>query len=156
MPESARDERKKMITKFETRKSRKEWLLKIAVLTCVYFAAAKLGLMIAFEKTNASPIWPPTGVALAAVLLYGYRIWPGITIGAFLANISTFLANGFSRHGLQQAPSVGRYLSEVDYRSKTFDGSIHIQARPDSERQPDQRRWLRDRVKARYEIEMKC
>jgi hypothetical protein len=67
-----------------------------------------------------------------------------------------FLANGFARHGLQQAPAVGRYLSGVDYRSKTFDGSIHIQARPDSERQADQRRWLRDRVKARYEIEMKC
>src|SRR4029450_7419541 len=37
---------------------------------------------------NVSLVWPPTGIALAALLLFGYRVWPGIALGAFLANVS--------------------------------------------------------------------
>jgi len=72
------------------------WLLEIVVLAVVYFAAAKLGLSLSFAGTNVSPVWPPTGVALAAVLLLGYRVWPGIWLGAFLANVTTFTANDIS------------------------------------------------------------
>jgi len=50
-------------------------------------------LRLALEKTNASPVWPPSGIALAAVLLLGYRVWPGILLGAFFANVVAFLAN---------------------------------------------------------------
>ena len=45
------------------------------------------------RKTNASPVWPPSGIAFAAILLLGYRVWPGIAIGAFLANMVVFLTN---------------------------------------------------------------
>ena len=38
---------------------------------------------------SASAVWPPTGIALAATLLLGYRIWPAILLGAFLVNITT-------------------------------------------------------------------
>ncbi len=55
----------------------------------VYFVAAELGLSLAFIHTNVSPVWPPTGVAVAAVLLLGFRVWPGILIGAFAANVLT-------------------------------------------------------------------
>jgi len=58
-------------------------------LAAVYFVAGKLGLMLAFLHENASAVWPPAGIALAAVLLFGYRVWPGIFLGAFLANITT-------------------------------------------------------------------
>ncbi len=58
-------------------------------LAFVYFIAGKLGLMLAFLHENASAVWPPAGIALAAVLLFGYRVWPGIFIGAFLANVTT-------------------------------------------------------------------
>jgi PAS domain S-box-containing protein len=54
-------------------------------LAGVYFAAAKLGLSLGFVE-QVSAVWPPTGIALAAVLVFGYRVWPGITLGAFLAN----------------------------------------------------------------------
>jgi PAS domain S-box-containing protein len=66
---------------------------EIALVAVVYYAAARLGLLFAFEKTNASPVWPPSGIALAAVLWAGYRIWPGITLGAFFANLLVFLSN---------------------------------------------------------------
>src|SRR5258707_15727820 len=64
-------------------------LVKITALTVVYFFAGKLGLKLAFLNQSASAIWPPTGIALAAVLLLGYRVWPGIWLGAFLVTITT-------------------------------------------------------------------
>ncbi len=61
------------------------WLL----LATAYYLAARLGLSLAFEQANTSPVWPPTGIAVAAVLYFGLRAWPGIFAGAFLANLST-------------------------------------------------------------------
>ncbi len=55
-------------------------------LAAAYVGAAKLGLGTAFTADHISAVWPPTGLALAAVLLLGYRAWPGIALGAFLAN----------------------------------------------------------------------
>ena len=71
------------------------WVLAAAVLAG-YFLTAKLGLLLALEHTNASPVWPATGVALSAVMLFGYRIWPAIMSGAFLANVWTLSAIGSS------------------------------------------------------------
>src|SRR2546422_11637837 len=61
----------------------------VAGLAAVYLVAAKLGLMLAFVHASATAVWPPTGIALAAVLGFGYRVWLGIFVGAFLANIAT-------------------------------------------------------------------
>jgi signal transduction histidine kinase/CheY-like chemotaxis protein len=58
------------------------------LLASLYFGAAKLGLALAFQAEQVTAVWPPTGIALAAVLLFGYRIWPGIALGAFLANLT--------------------------------------------------------------------
>ncbi|TMA54360.1 MAG: hypothetical protein E6J75_13995 [Deltaproteobacteria bacterium] len=52
----------------------------------VYVVAAKLGLRLAFVADQVTLVWPPTGIALAAVLVFGNRAWPGIAAGAFLAN----------------------------------------------------------------------
>ncbi len=62
---------------------------RLVGLTAVYFAAGKLGLSMAFAHPSASPVWAPTGIALAAVLLLGQRVWPAIFAGAFLVNITT-------------------------------------------------------------------
>jgi PAS domain S-box-containing protein len=64
-------------------------LATIAVVALVYYITGKLGLRLAFLHASASPVWPPAGIALAAVLLVGYRVWPGIFLGAFLVNITT-------------------------------------------------------------------
>ena len=61
----------------------------IGLLTVVYFLAGKLGLMLASLHASASPVWPPAGIALAAILLLGYRVWPAILVGAFLVNVTT-------------------------------------------------------------------
>lgn len=63
----------------------------LAGIAVLYWAAARLGLLLAFEYKNVSPVWPPSGVALAALLLIGLRGWPAITVGAFLANYTTGL-----------------------------------------------------------------
>src|SRR6516225_2754188 len=59
------------------------------LLAAVYFAAAKFGLRLAFEAEQVTLVWPPTGIALAAMILFGYRVWPGVALGAFLANFTT-------------------------------------------------------------------
>src|SRR5437588_10622786 len=61
----------------------------IGILTLVYFIAGKLGLKLAFLHVSASPVWPPAGMALAALLVLGYRTWPAIFLGAFLVNVTT-------------------------------------------------------------------
>jgi len=52
----------------------------------VYFGAAKLGLTMAFFAEQVTTVWPPTGIALAAVVLLGPAVWPAIALGALLAN----------------------------------------------------------------------
>src|SRR5213080_1524839 len=64
-------------------------LPKIGLLTLVYFIAGKFGLMLASLHASASPVWPPAGIALAALLVLGYRAWPAIFVGAFLVNVTT-------------------------------------------------------------------
>lgn len=65
------------------------YLATLFAVALAYFVLAKLGLQLASINPSASPIWAPTGVALAAVILAGPRIWPAILIGAFAANAAT-------------------------------------------------------------------
>jgi integral membrane sensor domain MASE1 len=55
------------------------YLLKIIVLAVVYHLAARLGLKMPYVQVNPSPVWLPTGIALAALLTFGYKFWPGIS-----------------------------------------------------------------------------
>ena len=66
-------------------------LRDIIIISAVYYILARLSLNLAYENSNASPIWPPSGFALGMVLLLGRRALPGIFIGAFLANLVTFI-----------------------------------------------------------------
>jgi len=65
------------------------YALELCLIGMVYFVLAKSGLALASIHPNATPIWPPTGLALAAVLLRGYPVAPAIFIGAFIANATT-------------------------------------------------------------------
>jgi len=64
----------------------KRYFAKLLSLTVVYVAAAKLGLALAFNFTQITTIWPATGIAMVALLLWGYHYWPAIFVGAFVAN----------------------------------------------------------------------
>ncbi len=70
-------------------------LLQSSAIALAYLLTAKLGLLLAFDHTNATAVWPPAGIALAACLLFGYRVWSGVFLGAFLANVLV-LATGSS------------------------------------------------------------
>jgi integral membrane sensor domain MASE1/anti-sigma regulatory factor (Ser/Thr protein kinase) len=65
------------------------YVLKVVGIAAVYYGAAKLGLNLAFSAKSVTAVWPPTGIALAALVLWGYRYWPGVALGALLANAWT-------------------------------------------------------------------
>ena len=59
------------------------------VVACVYVAAAKLGLSLSVAHGNATPVWAPAGISLTVLVLFGRRYWPGVLLGAFVANVTT-------------------------------------------------------------------
>ncbi len=61
----------------------------ILLTAAMYYVAGKLALLLAIPPGYATAVWPASGLALAAVLLWGYRVWPGILLGSFLVNVST-------------------------------------------------------------------
>jgi integral membrane sensor domain MASE1 len=98
------------------------YVAKIVVLAGVYYGGAKLGLALAFETASVTAVWPPTGIALAALVLGGYRFWPGIALGALIANATTggipiYSALGITVGNTMEAV-VGAYLllRLVDFR----------------------------------------
>src|ERR1041384_1994999 len=64
-------------------------LVRVVALAAVYCCTAKLGLRLAFLNASATAVWPPTGIALAAFLIFGVRVWPAVFCAAFLANVTT-------------------------------------------------------------------
>src|SRR5688572_26525276 len=58
-------------------------------VAALYFALGKFGLSLAFLNESASAVWPPSGFALAVLLIWGNRLWPGILLGAFCVNLTT-------------------------------------------------------------------
>lgn len=91
----------------------------VLVLLGVYVVAGKLGLRLAFVHASATPVWPPTGIAFAAFLLLGDRVWPAILLGAFLVNLTTAgsvatsvgIAVGNTLEGLAGASLVNRFAN---------------------------------------------
>jgi len=64
-------------------------LLAVAVVGALYVIRGQARLKLAFIHASATAVWPPAGIALAALLLRGYRLWPAVFLGAFVANITT-------------------------------------------------------------------
>jgi PAS domain S-box-containing protein len=60
--------------------------LRLTIVLAAYFLGGKIGLAIPFTSGNVSPVWPPAGIALAALLVWGYGMWPAVLAGAFLVN----------------------------------------------------------------------
>src|SRR5256885_8054761 len=65
------------------------WLARALALAAAYFVVAKIGLRYATIGPSISPVWPPTGLAVAALVLLGPGYWPAVLLGAFLANATT-------------------------------------------------------------------
>ncbi len=88
------------------------------LLGAAYFAAAMLALDTAIPPGYVSPIWPASGLALAALLLAGHRLWPGIWLGSAAANLtiegallsSALIATGSTVQALAGAALFRRYI----------------------------------------------
>lgn len=65
------------------------YVAAVAFLAALYYCSAKAGLLFAIPPGNATAVWPPSGIAMAALLLFGYRLWPGVWLGAFSVNLAT-------------------------------------------------------------------
>ena len=61
----------------------------VAGIALAYVAAAQLGLALAYGESTASAVWPPAGIALAALVVFGVRVWPGVLLGALVAETTS-------------------------------------------------------------------
>ena len=75
-------------TPLETAWRRAIYPAQIVMLAALYFFTAKAALLLAVPPGYATGVWPPSGLALAAVLLWGSRVWPGVWLGAALTNLT--------------------------------------------------------------------
>ncbi len=100
-------------------------LAGIVALAVIYVAGARLGLMLDAVAGFATLVWPPSGLALAALLVFGYRLWPGVAIGAFVANVwmgaPPWVALGIAA-GNSLEPLLGAYaLRKIEGFSNSLD-----------------------------------
>jgi anti-anti-sigma factor len=73
---------------------RLSYALQLVAVTALYTGSGKLGLDLAFATRSVTAVWPPTGIALAALILGGYRLWPAVAAGALLTNLNTGVPAG--------------------------------------------------------------
>lgn len=98
-----------------------KYIAKLLILAIIYHLAARLGLKMAYVQPNTSPVWPPTGIAIAALLLFGYDLWPGISLGVLLGSLLTGapfnLALGMTLGNTLEALAIAYCLQRfVDFR----------------------------------------
>jgi signal transduction histidine kinase len=94
-----------------------KYIAGVIVLGIIYHLAARLGLLMANVQPNTSPVWPPTGIAIAALLLFGIKYWPGIALGVIFGyffnnnalNISIGFAIGNSLEAIAAAYLLKRF-----------------------------------------------
>lgn len=101
------------------------WLSHL-VLALVYFGVAKFGLLMAIAHPSVSLVWPASGIALAALLLWGSCMWPGILLGAFLADLTTPLETPAIALGIALGNTAEALVAACLIRW-FLDGSIHLE-----------------------------
>jgi two-component system, cell cycle sensor histidine kinase and response regulator CckA len=84
-------------------------LTQTVLLTAFYFVGGMLGRLGAFGRGEIALVWPPAGIALAAVLIFGYRFWPGVAAGALLFSLVDGKPFGF----FTMATAIGNTMSAV-------------------------------------------
>jgi signal transduction histidine kinase len=112
------------------------YLGALLLLIVAYAVSGRIGLGLAHEQVNATLVWPPTGLALGALLLCGPRLWPGVLVGALLVNVwigtapgpSVAIAVGNTLEALAGYWLLSRVLPfERDFR-RPFDVVIFVAA----------------------------
>jgi sigma-B regulation protein RsbU (phosphoserine phosphatase) len=89
------------------------WILELVCVFAACLLAGEMGLSVPFTSGTISPVWPAAGVALAAILLCGYRIWPAVILAAFVVNFYSgipHLAAAGTALGSTAGPLCGAWL----------------------------------------------
>ena len=85
LPEEGRALVERLQTWRETRPGRVAWyVVEVGIVTALYYGAARAGLRLAYLNGSVTPLWPPVGVGMAALVIGGPRLWPGIVLGDLL------------------------------------------------------------------------
>ena len=82
-------------------------LTRVVILIAVYFLGGLLGKQASFLSGSMALVWPPAGIAMAAILLFGYRFWPGVALGAVLFSFMNGLPLGFFTFGTALGNTMG-------------------------------------------------
>ena len=82
-------------------------ITRVVILIAFYFVGGLVGREASFESGTVALVWPPSGIALAAILLFGYRFWPGVALGAFLFTFCNGSPVGFFTLGTALGNTVG-------------------------------------------------
>jgi PAS domain S-box-containing protein len=108
------------------------YLATLALLAGVYYGAALLGLRYASIGQSISLVWPPTGIAIAALTMLGLRYWPAIVVGAFLANAATSIsfvtAAGIATGNTLEAVVAAFLLRRIAGSRPQLDDIRHVRA----------------------------
>jgi integral membrane sensor domain MASE1 len=99
-----------------------QYLAKVAAIAFAYALGAKIAVSIPGVNKLATCVWPPAGIAQAAMLLFGSRIWPGIALGVFFyetinLHVSLTLAVISAFCGCLQALCAFTLLQQLKFRS---------------------------------------
>ncbi|WP_085317326.1 PAS domain S-box protein [Derxia lacustris] len=106
-----------------------QWL----AIACAYYVTGRLGLAVPYVGTHITLIWPPTGIALAGLLLWGPRMWPAVWLGALAVNLG-ISASPWLAAGIACGNAAGPVLGAWMLRRSGFD--------PAFERRSDVLRYL--------------
>jgi PAS domain S-box-containing protein len=105
------------------------YVLQVVLVAAVYFGGAKLGLNLAVGHGVITPVWPPTGIAIAALLLLGPRLWPAVAIGALAGNatsgVSLWVAAGIAVGNTLEAVVAVYLLRRISFR-ESFERVVDV------------------------------
>ena len=80
---------------------------RVVLLIAAYFIGGLIGKKTSFLSGSVALVWPPAGIALAAILLFGYRFWPGVALGAVLFSFMNGTPFGFFTLGTAVGNTMG-------------------------------------------------
>ena len=89
------------------------YLVSVVLVAAAYVAFAELGFSLAYATKQVTAVWPPTGIAVAVLVILGYRVWPGIFAGALVSNALShepLVTAGAIAAGNTLGPVIGVYL----------------------------------------------
>ncbi len=85
----------------------------ILLVALLYYLSAEVSFLLAFEDSTLLPFWPPAGIALALIVLYGRKVWPGIAIGSLIITVKNFWFGSIDSVQMLMAVSVAITVARV-------------------------------------------